>query len=143
VTYSFHERALLSGLALARSVAGIAVTVTRDSTTINISKAMQGQTSKQPLGDDTEITVDTADWLIAVSDYTIGTPANGDIITRTLSGTTYTYTVETPDYAQQCWDWSDTSKTQYRIHSRKDGATAFDVSKPNGFDLGGIEERYL
>jgi len=40
------------------------------------------------------------------------------------------------------WDWSDTGRTQYRIRTRADGATAYTVVKPNGFDLSGTEMRY-
>lgn len=142
MTLSFHERALQAGLGLARSVAGVSITITRNATTITVSNAIQGVTEKAPLGEEGEITVDAADWLIPAAAYTLGTPADGDIIVRNVNGTAYTYTVETPQYGTQCWDWSDTGKTQYRVHSRKDGGTAFDVSRPNGFDLSGTELRY-
>ena len=140
---SAFERALSAGLNASRRVAGTEVLVTRGASTITVSFAIQGQTSKVPIGADTESTVDAADWFISAAAYTFGVPAVGDIITRVIDGTTYTYTVETPDFGMQCWDWSDTAKTQYRIHSRKDGASAFDISKPNGFDLSGTEWRYV
>jgi hypothetical protein len=139
---SAFENAITAGLKMSRRVAGVSVTVTRGVTTITVDKAIQGQTQKRPLQENSETTVDSADWFISVAEYTLGTPAVGDIITRVIDGTSYVYTVETPDYGMQCWDWSDTAKTQYRIHSRKDGGSAFDVSKPNGFDLSGTEMRY-
>jgi hypothetical protein len=139
---SAFERAITAGLRASRLMSGVSVTVTRGATTITVSDAVQGVTQKQSRGEESEITVDAADWFISVVAYTLGTPANGDIIVRVIDGVSYTYSVETPDYSTQCWDWSDTAKTQYRIHSRKDGSSAFDVSKPNGFDLSGNEIRY-
>jgi len=35
------------------------------------------------------------------------------------------------------WDWSDNAKSQFVIHTRKDGA--YEVSQPTGFDLSGNE----
>ena len=139
---SLFESAITAGLQISRQAAGVPVTVTRGGTTITVAQAIQGETQKVPLADNSEITVDAADWLIPVAAYTLGQPQNGDIITRRIDGTAYTYTVETPDYGQQAWDWSDTAKTTYRIRTRKDGGSAYDVSKPNGFDLAGSEMRY-
>jgi hypothetical protein len=59
-----------------------------------------------------------------------------------IDGTTHTYTVENMDMGLSHWDWSDTGRTQYRIRTRADGATAYTVVKPNGFDLSGTEMRY-
>lgn len=139
---SILESAITAGLALTRTAAGVPVTVSRGATTITVSNAIQGTTQKGPLGEDTEATVDFADWLIPVASYTLGTPAVGDTIARTVNGVTYTYTVESMDYGQSPWDWSDTAKTQYRIKTRKDGSSAFDVTTPNGFDVRGEEMRY-
>lgn len=139
---SILESAITAGLALTRTAAGVPVTVSRGATTITVSNAIQGETQKAPLGADTEVTVDYADWLIPVASYTLGTPEIGDTITRTVNGTAYTYTVESMDYGQSPWDWSDTAKTQYRIKTRKDGGSAFDVTEPNGFDVSGGEMRY-
>ena len=86
--------------------------------------------------------MDFADWLIPVASYTLGVPEIGDTITRTVNGVAYTYTVESMDYGQSPWDWSDTAKTQYRIKTRKDGSSAFGVTEPNGFDVSGGEMRY-
>lgn len=138
---SAFERALTAGLALSRTVAGVSVTVTRGATSINLT-AVQGQTQKLVIDETSEATVDAVDWLIPVAAYTLGSPAAGDIITRKINGTTYTYTVESLQMGQQPWDWSDTGKTQYRIRSRKDGGSAFDVVQPNGFDISGNEMRY-
>lgn len=143
MAFSAFERAITAGLNSSRLMAGSPVTITRGATTITVSRAVQGQTSKISLSDESEATVDAADWFIAASDYTLGTPTIGDLIVRIIDGTTYTYTVESPAIGMQCWDWSDTAKTQYRIHSRKDGASAFDVSTPNGFDISGVEMRYV
>lgn len=138
---SAFERALTAGLALSRTVAGVSVTVTRGATSINLT-AVQGQTQKLVIDETSEATVDAVDWLIPVAAYTLGNPAIGDIITRKINGTTYTYTVESLQMGQQPWDWSDTGKTQYRIRSRKDGGSAFEVVQPNGFDISGNEMRY-
>ena len=135
------ERALSAGLSLARVAAGSPVTITRGASTI-AATAVQGQSQKVTIGEDTETTVDAVDWLIAAAAYTHGTPAIGDIIARQVGATTYTYTVESLLVGQSCWDWSDTGKTQYRIHTRKDGAAAFDFVLLNEFDLQGNEVRY-
>ncbi len=139
---SILESAITAGLALTRTAAGVSVTVSRGASTITVSNAIQGETQKAPLGADTEATVDFADWLIPVASYTLGVPEIGDTITRTVNGVAYTYTVESMDYGQSPWDWSDTAKTQYRIKTRKDGGNAFDVTQPNGFDVRGEEMRY-
>lgn len=135
------ERAITAGLALSRGVAGDTVTITRGASTIT-AVAVQGQTQKITIDDVSAATVDAVDWLISVAAYTHGTPAIGDIITRNLNGTNYVYTVESLQFGQQPWDWTDTGKTQYRIRSRKDGAAAFDIVTPNGFDVSGNEMRY-
>jgi len=135
------ERAIAAGLALSRGVAGDSITITRGASTITAT-AVQGQTQKLVIDENSESTVDAVDWLIPVTAYTLGVPAIGDIITRNLNGTTYTYTVEALQFGQQAWDWSDTGKTQYRVRTRKDGGAAFDVVTPNGFDVSGNEMRY-
>ena len=89
-----------------------------------------------------ETVVELVDWLIDAAALTIGIPAIGDIISRDIDGTTYAYTVEQLEMGLSHWDWSDTGRTQYRIRTRKDGAAAFVVSTPNGFDISGNEIRY-
>jgi len=86
--------------------------------------------------------VEACDWLMSVASYTLGTPAVGDIISRTVNGVSYTWTVECPAMGIPPFDWSDTARTTYRIHARKDGAAAFEVITPNGFDVSGNEMRY-
>lgn len=136
------ESAITAGLKMIRRTAGVAVTVTRGATTITISDAVQGQSQKQIIDENAESVVEAVDWLISVAAYTLGSPQIGDIITRKINGTAYTWTVESPGMGVSCFDWSDTQRTTYRIRTRKDGASAFELVTPNGFDLSGAEMRY-
>jgi len=136
------ESAIAAGLKMIRRTAGVAVTVTRGATTITISDAVQGQSQKQIIDENAESVVEAVDWLISVAAYTFGQPQIGDIITRNINGTAYTWTVESPGMGVSCFDWSDTQRTTYRIRTRKDGAAAFELVTPNGFDLSGLEMRY-
>ena len=137
---SSHERALSAGLSATRRAMGIPVTYTRGATTLTVSKAVQGDTFKAELDG---VIVEFQDWLISVADLSpLSAPEIGDLITRNIDGTDYVFTLEHPSEGRPSWDWSDTGKTQYRIHTRKDGAAAFDVPQKNGFDLSGTEMRY-
>jgi hypothetical protein len=136
------ETAIAAGLKMIRRNSGVAVTVTRGGTTIRIPDAVQGQSQKQVIDEAAETVVEACDWLISVAGYTLGQPAIGDIISRSVNGVAYTWTVECPAMGISHFDWSDTARTQYRIRTRKDGADAFEVIKPNGFDLAGSEMRY-
>ena len=139
---SFFEKGIQACLQGVRSVAGSPVTYAQDSTTLTIDKAVQGMTSKDTIDiGETEQVVEVADWLIKVTDLAGLTPSAGDIITRVIDGTTYTWTVEARELGETPWDWCDTSRTTYRIRSRKDGASAYEVSEPTGFDLAGNELR--
>ncbi len=125
-----------------RTVAGSSVTYTQGATTLTISNAVQAGTGKSNIDiGDTEQVVEVADWLIKVSDLAGLVPASGDIIVRVIDGTTYTWSVEAMDVGETEWDWADTSRTTYQIRSRKDGASAYEVSQPTGFDLAGDELR--
>lgn len=125
-----------------RTLCGSPVTYTQGATTLTISQAVQGNTLKSTIEvGSAEQVVEIADWLIRVTDMAALTPASGDIIVRVIDGTTYTWTVEARDYGATEWDWSDTSRTTYRIRSRKDGESAYEVSEPTGFDLAGNELR--
>ena len=140
---SFHERALRSGMRASRLIAGVSVTYTRGATVLTISDAIQGQLRYGTLGDfGASLVVELVDWLIDASALTLGDPAIGDTIARVIDGTTHTYTVENMEQGLSHWDWSDTGRTQYRIRTRKDGASAFTITKPNGFDISGNEIRY-
>lgn len=143
MTLSAHERALKVGMRASRHIAGASVTYTRASTSITISKAIQGELRYGTIGNaGAEVVVELVDWLIDATALTLGDPAIGDTIARVIDGTTHTYTVENMDMGLSHWDWSDTGRTQYRIRTRADGATAYTVVKPNGFDLSGTEIRY-
>jgi len=143
-SYTSVENALQAGMAALRTMSGVPVTYTSGATVLSISNAVQGDTRKGTIevGGDEQV-VEIADWLIAVKDFeSLGsTPNEGDTIARVISGTTYTWTVEHRDMGETHWDWSDTSRTQYRIRTRKDGAGAYEISQPTGFDLGGNELR--
>lgn len=136
------ETAIEVGLKAIRRAAGVSVTITRGASTITVSDAVQGQSGKAVVDENAESVVEACDWLISVAAYTLGTPAIGDIITRKIGSTTYTWTVESPGMGVACFDWSDTKRTTYRVHSRKDGAAAFEMVTPNGFDISGQEMRY-
>ena len=137
------ESALQAGMAAQRLLAGDAVTVSRGATTITVSDAIQTSTRFEVLdGSGLAAVVEAVEWLIDVNAYTLGEPAIGDLIARVIDGTTYTYTVEHPGQGINVFEYSDTSRTQYRIRSREDGATAYTVTKPNGFDISGTEIRY-
>jgi hypothetical protein len=139
---SFFETAISAGLTALRGIAGSPVTYTQGATTLTISNAVQGATMKLPIDvGGAEQVVEISDWLIRVSDLAGLTPASGDIIVRVIDGTTYTWSVETRELGETEWDWSDTARTTYRIRARKDGASAYEVSEPTGFDLAGNELR--
>jgi hypothetical protein len=139
---SAFESAIGAGLKMIRRTAGVSVTVTRGATTITVSDAVQGQSQKQIIDETAETVVEGCDWLISVASYTLGQPAVGDIISRKVNGITYYWTVESPVIGISHFDWSDTARTTYRIRARKDGAAAFEIVQPNGFDLSGSEMRY-
>ena len=136
------ESAIGAGLKMIRRTAGVSVTVTRGASVVTIADAVQGQSQKVVVDETSETVVEACDWLVSVASYTLGTPAVGDIISRTVNGVSYTWTVECPAMGIPPFDWSDTSRTTYRIHARKDGAAAFEVITPNGFDVSGNEMRY-
>lgn len=137
------ESALQAGMATIRAVAGGPVTATRGATTITVSNAVQTKTNFEVLeGSGLAAVVESVEWLVKVSDWTLGEPALGDVIVRKIGSTSYTYTVECPGQGVNHFEYSDTSRTQYRIRTREDGATAYTVTKPNGFDLAGNEIRY-
>ena len=140
---SHFETAIKAGLTAVRTIAGSPVTYAQGATTLTIDNAVQGATMKLPIEvGGSEQVVEISDWLIKVSDLAGLTPASGDIITRVIDGTTYTWSVETRELGETEWDWSDTSRSTYRIRARKEGASAYEVSKPTGFDLAGNELKY-
>ena len=141
---SAFETAIQAGMAAARLVAGASVTYSRSATSITVANAVQGETRKGVIDvGGTEQVVEMCDWLIEVSALAAlgDTPDPEDTISRVIDGTTYTWTVEHRELGQSHWDWSDTSRTQYRIRTRKDGAAAYEVINPSGFDISGNEIR--
>jgi len=135
------ETAVQAGLDAVRKVHGASVTYSRGETDLTVAQAVQGRTGKITIDvGGAEQVVEAADWLIKVSDLSpLAPPQPGDTITRVVEGETYIWTVEILDLSEAAWDWSDTSRTTYRIRSRKDGAAAYEVSVPTGFDLAGNE----
>ena len=135
------EKAVQVSLKAVRKVAGTPVTYSRGETTLTISQAVQGRTSKVNIDiGGAEQVIEAADWRIKVTDLSsLAPPEAGDLIVRTVEGVTYTWTVETLDFGEVEWDWSDTARTAYRIHTRKDGVSAYEISNPTGFDLSGVE----
>lgn len=138
------ERALSTGLRVTRNAVGVPVTYLRGATSLTISNAVQGYTSKQSIDvGGTEQVVETIEWNIGVNELSaLGPPESGDIITRVVQGVSHVFSVECLSLGETAWDWSDPGRTQYKISSRKDGASAFEVSEPTGFDLAGGELRY-
>ena len=136
------DTAIQAGMATARQIAGSSVTYTRGATVITISDAVQGETRKGVIDvGGSEQVVEMCDWLIEVNALgsLADTPDPADVIARVIDGTTYTWTVEHREIGETHWDWSDNTRTQYRIRTRKDGTGAYEVSKPTGFDLAGNE----
>jgi hypothetical protein len=135
------EKAVQVSLKAVRKVAGAPVTYSRGETTLTISQAVQGRTSKVNIDiGGAEQVVEAADWLIKVTDLSsLAPPEAGDLIVRTVEFVSYTWTVETLEMGEVEWDWSDTARTAYRIHTRKDGVSAYEISEPTGFDLSGAE----
>jgi hypothetical protein len=139
---SAFESALQAGMGAVRSVCGVEVTYARGATTLTLN-AVQTSTQFETLdGSGLAAVVEAVEWLIAADDLTTGDPQIGDTITRTIDGTSYTYTVEHPGQGVSLFEFSDTSRTQYRIRTREDGVTAYTITQPNGFDLSGTEIRY-
>ena len=135
------EKAVQASLTAVRRIHGAPVTYSRGATTLTISRAVQGRTGKVTIEvGGAEQVVEVADWIIKVTDLaSLYPPENGDVIVRTVEGATYTWTMEPMSIGETSWDWSDTSRTTVRIRSRKDGADAYEVSNPTGFDLAGNE----
>ena len=138
-----HERALKAGLDATRRSHGVDVTYSRGASTLTVSRALQGDTFKTSIEvSGAEQVVETQQWLIGVADMgTLAPPQVGDLIKRTIDGTEHVFSVEGLNPGVAPWDWSDTGKTQYEIQTRKDGAAAFEVTNPSGFDLAGEEIR--
>lgn len=135
------ERAIKTGLKVTRQTQGVPITYRRNSTNVRIDRALQGRTDKQVIdvGGEEQV-IQIQDWYIAVEDLSsLGTPQRGDLIIRKIDGVTYTFSVECRLLGETEWDWSDTAKSQYVIHTRKDGSSSFEVSQPTGYDLSGNE----
>lgn len=138
-----HERGIQIGLRVTRHSQGVPITYTRGATVLNIRRAVQGYTSKRSIevGGEEQV-VEFQQWLIAVEDLgSLGNPQAGDLIKRRIGTTLYTFTCECMEQGTPMWDWSDVAKTQFMINTRKDGASAFEVTEPSGFDLSGNELR--
>lgn len=137
------EAALQAGMSAARIVAGDSVTYSRGASTVTVSDAIQTSTRFEVLdGSGLTAVVEAVEWLIAVVNLPLGEPQAGDIITRNIGGVNHVYTVEHPGEGVNLFEYSDTSRTQYRIRTREDGIAAYTVTKANGFDLAGNEIRY-
>ena len=139
------EHALSIGLEVTRNLTGSPVTYSRSATSLTVADAVQGDSLKRSIEvGGSEQVVEVVEWFIdsaALSALTPVTPERGDTIARVVDGTTHTYTVEDLDLGIPMWDWSDTGKTQFVIRTRKDGASAYEVVTPSGFDLAGNEMR--
>lgn len=142
--FSFLDHSVDVVLEHTRNMNASSITYTRGATTLTISKASQGQSVKRSIdvGGEEQV-VETQEWMVGVSDLaSLAPPQSGDLIARTINGTTHTFTVECLDMGESPWDFTDNGRTEYRIQTRKDGASAFEVSEPTGFDLQGNELRY-
>jgi len=139
-----QEKQIESLLRVHRRNFGTEVVYSRGATDLTISSAIQGSTKKANIdvGDEEQV-VETIEWLIGVEDLSpVGPPQFGDTITRIIEGTSYVFKVTALYMGESPWDWSDRARSQYRINTRKDGANAFEVSEPTGFDLEGNELTY-
>ena len=136
---SLFERTVKLGLQLTRNVTGASVIYQRGATSLTISNAIQGYSSKQPIEvGGAEQVVEVQHWHIAVIDLAgLAPPQRGDLIIRYIDRVPHIFSVETLNLGEVEWDWADNAKSTYDITTRRDGA--YDISEPTGFDLSGNE----
>lgn len=142
--YSFIDHAVKTALDHTRFMNRCTITYSRDATTLTLTNASQGHSQKGTIevGGQEQV-VEIQEWMIGVADLAaLGQPQAGDIIVRTIDGTSMTFTVECLQMGTPVWDYTDNTRSEFRIMARKDGASAFEVSEPTGFDLQGNEMRY-
>lgn len=104
-------------------VAGEAVTFTRDSTTLDITRAVRASTNwnTENAAEGAVVSDKSIDWLIRLDDLTSGTtvyyPARGDTITDE-NGTVYRVMPFGPN--DQLWSWHDRDgRSVVRVHTRE------------------------
>ncbi len=134
------ESAVSATLRGLRNIAAVPVRYTHGGQTVPVN-AMQGRTEKMPIEvSGREQVVEQADFLIPVDGLPFE-PAQGDLIERDIGDTTYIWLVCSRFTGEPVWDWSDTKRTQYRVHCRKNGEKAYEVTVATGYDLAGNEIR--
>lgn len=141
MTRSAMELAIKAGLRASRSVAGVPIVVTQSGTSFTVANAVRADAKFSTLSETgQEAIVDFVDWLISIDEWApTAMPAVGATLVSTIDGTSTTYSVESPGSGVLHWEWSDTGRSQIRVHTRKDAA--YTQSLPNGFDLAGNEVR--
>lgn len=103
--------------------AGVTISYARiaGGSAINITDAVPGrstQSSQAGPGEPvTRYDLTERDYLIP-ADSLGYEPAQGDRITQTINGTSYTFEVK-PNAGLKAWDWSDTQRTRYRVRCKR------------------------
>lgn len=111
-----------AGLDLVRGVAGECVTYDTGSHEYPINAVPADGERREDVGNRIALQSEDQDWLIGKEELTPclpqnGFPREGHLIRRRLGNRLLTYSITAvPD--GQCWRWSDTGHTQYRIHSK-------------------------
>ncbi len=141
MTRSAMELAIRAGLRVTRDVAGVPVNITQSSSTFTVARAIRADAKFSTLNaSGQEAVIDFVDWLISIDDWVpTAFPVVGTTIVSVIDGVTTTYSVESPGQGVLHWEWSDSGRSQLRIHSRKQGE--YTQSMPNDFDLAGNEIR--
>lgn len=59
------------------------------------------------------------DYLIRVSELSLGEPQEGDRIAETIEGVDCVFEVRTPDTGEPAWRFADPGRTMYRLHVKR------------------------
>lgn len=117
------QRAAAAAVAATRRLRGVPVTFDRGDISLEISKAVKGETiwERREAGEGIRLGDRSTDWIIPASDLIAGgvqlTPTRDDTFT-TADGTVFRVMPYGPD--RLCWRWHDRDgQTTYRIHTRE------------------------
>lgn len=118
---SLGERAAAALVRRQKAAWGVAVTYARAGSGPLSLTAVPGATVYQsaPDGAGVRQEVSERDYLVAVADLTLGTPALGDRVTETINGTAVTFEVATPKNGEPEWRYSSQWNVLYRIHCKR------------------------